>query len=169
MVEELLEFTRIQDGRFTLHVSTVDFPALVEECLYTYNELFRKEGLAVNYIPWEEDVPEIPGDPERLSQVVLNILDNASKYGKNGRKIDVRMSMDENNVYASIRDYGPGIPPDELPQVKKKFFKGSSKERGSGIGLAVCEEIVTRHNGSLDIVNAVGGGVNVTIRLPRRS
>lgn len=169
MVEELLEFTRIQDGRFTLHVSTVDFPALVEECLYTYNELFRKEGLAVNYIPCEQDVPEIPGDPERLSQVILNILDNACKYGKNGRKIDVRVSIDENNVYAAIRDYGPGIPPDELPQVKKKFFKGSSKERGSGIGLAVCEEIVTRHNGSLDIVNAVGGGVNVTVRLPRRS
>ena len=169
MVEELLEFTRIQDGRFTLHVSTVDFPALVEDCMYTYNELFRKEGLSVNYTPCSQDVPEIPGDPERLSQVVLNILDNACKYGKNGKKIDVAVTMDENSVYASIRDYGPGIPPDELPQVKQKFFKGSSKERGSGIGLAVCEEIVTRHNGSLDIVNAAGGGVNVTVRLPRRS
>ena len=169
MVEELLEFTRIQDGRFTLHVSTVDFPSLVEECLYTYNELFRKEGLAVNYVPCEEDIPEIPGDPERLSQVVLNILDNACKYGKNGKKIDVSVNMDDNSVRAIIRDYGPGIPPDELPQVKQKFFKGSSKERGSGIGLAVCDEIVSRHNGTLDIVNAVGGGVCVTVTLPRRS
>ncbi len=169
MVEELLEFTRIQDGRFTLHVSTVDFPALVEDCLYTYNELFRKEELAVNYIPCEEDIPEIPGDPERLSQVVLNILDNACKYGKNGKKIDVSVGMDDNSVHVSIRDYGPGIPADELPQVKKKFFKGSSKERGSGIGLAVCDEIVTRHNGVLDIVNASGGGVCVTVSLPRKS
>ena len=169
MVEELLEFTRIQDGRFTLQVSTVDFPALVEECMYTYNELFRKENIAVRYIPSSEDIPEIPGDPERLKQVVLNILDNACKYGKSGRRIDVSVGMDDTSVYTAIRDYGPGIPPDELPQVKKKFYKGSSKERGSGIGLAVCDEIVTRHNGVLDIVNAPGGGVCVTVSLPRRS
>ena len=81
----------------------------------------------------------------------------------------VSVGMDENSVFVSIRDYGPGIPPDELPQVKKKFFKGSSKERGSGIGLAVCDEIVTRHNGVLDIVNAPGGGVCVTVSLPKKT
>ena len=169
MVEELLEFTRIQDGRFTLHVSSVELPALVEDCLYTYNELFRHEGLAVTYVSPEEDLPAIPGDPERLSQVFLNILDNACKYGKNGKKIDVNITHDDTNVSVCIRDYGPGIPPAELPQVKKKFFKGSSKERGSGIGLAVCDEIVTRHNGTLDIANAAGGGVRVTVTLPRKA
>ena len=169
MVSELLDFTRIQDGRFTLNVSVVEFPALVEDCLYTYNELLRKENITVDYQPPEEDIPEIPGDPERLSQVVLNILDNACKYGKSGKKIDVRVGMDESSVFATVRDYGPGIPPAELPQVKQKFFKGSSKERGSGIGLAVCDEIMARHNGSLDIVNAPGGGVCVTIKLPRKS
>ena len=120
-------------------------------------------------MPSDDEIPEIPGDPERLKQVVLNILDNACKYGKNGKKIDVSVGMDDTSVYVAIRDYGPGIPPDELPQVKKKFYKGSSKERGSGIGLAVCDEIVTRHNGVLDIVNAPGGGVCVTVNLPRRS
>lgn len=169
MVEELLEFTRIQDGRFTLHVSTVDIPSLVEDCLYTYNELFRHEGMVVNYTSPDDDLPVIPGDPERLSQVFLNILDNACKYGKNGKKMDVGITYDDVNVSVSIRDYGPGIPPAELPQVKKKFFKGSSKERGSGIGLAVCEEIVTRHNGTLDISNAAGGGVRVVVTLPRKA
>ena len=115
MVEELLEFTRIQDGRFTLHVSTVELPALVEDCLYTYNELFRHEDLAVTYVSPEEDLPEIPGDPERLSQVFLNILDNACKYGKNGKKIDVNITHDDATVSVCIRDYGPGIPEAELP------------------------------------------------------
>ena len=65
-----------------------------------------------------------------------------------------------------IRDYGPGVPQEELPFIKNKFYKGTSKARGSGIGLAVCEEIVTRHEGVLDIGNAQGGGCAVTIRLP---
>ena len=168
MVEELLEFTRIQDGRFTLHVSTVDVGGMVEDCMFTYSELFRHEGLKVAYMPPEEEIAPIPGDPERLSQVVLNVLDNACKYGKNGKRIDVDLHADESFVYISIRDHGPGIPPAELPMVKKKFFKGSSKERGSGIGLAVCDEIVTRHNGKLEIRNAEGGGVCVTITLPRK-
>ena len=66
----------------------------------------------------------------------------------------------------TIRDYGPGVPEEELPHVKYKFYKGSSKARGSGIGLAVCDEIIARHNGTLEIGNAEGGGCIVTIRLP---
>ena len=65
-----------------------------------------------------------------------------------------------------IRDYGPGIPEEELPHVKMKFYKGSSKARGSGIGLAVCEEIVTMHGGVLTLENAEGGGTLVTISIP---
>ena len=65
-----------------------------------------------------------------------------------------------------VRDYGPGIPEEELPFLKNKFYKGSSKARGSGIGLAVCEEIVVRHEGRMDVSNAEGGGLKVTIRVP---
>jgi len=79
------------------------------------------------------------------------------------------IAMHAATVSVEVRDYGPGIPPDELPMVKKKFYKGSSKERGSGIGLAVCDEIMTRHNGRLDIANAPGGGTCVTITLPLKS
>ena len=65
-----------------------------------------------------------------------------------------------------IRDYGPGIPEDEIPLVKHKFYRGSSSVRGTGIGLAVCDEIVALHNGELTLENADGGGTLVTIRLP---
>ena len=65
-----------------------------------------------------------------------------------------------------IRDYGPGIPEDEIPLVKKKFYKGSSSVRGTGIGLAVCDEIVQMHNGTLTLENAEGGGTLVTVCLP---
>ena len=69
-------------------------------------------------------------------------------------------------VVVRIRDFGPGIPEDELPLVKKKFYKGSSKARGTGIGLAVSNEIVELHGGTLNLENADGGGTLVTVSLP---
>ena len=167
MVEDLLEFTRMQDGRFNLQMESVNLPELVEDMLFTYSELFRQAGMTISYDPPEEDYPEIPGDPARLSQVLLNLLDNACKYGREGKRIEVAIRKSATAQAFSVRDHGPGIPPEELSLVKNKFYKGStSKERGNGIGLAVCEEIVSRHNGKLTIYNADGGGLLVTVTLP---
>ena len=169
MVEELLEFSRIQDGRFTLSVELMDIKAELEDAVYTYREFFRREGIELNHFDCDEEFPPIAGDPERLRQVFCNLLDNAAKHGGSGKRIDTAIARDEDQVVITIRDYGPGIPAEELPHVKYKFYKGSSKARGSGIGLAVCDEIITRHEGTLDIDNAEGGGCIVTIHLPIRA
>ena len=169
MVEELLEFSRIQDGRFTLSVEPMDIKAELEDAVYTYREFFRREGIELNHFDCDEEFPPIAGDPERLRQVFCNLLDNAAKHGGSGKRIDTAIARDEDQVVITIRDYGPGIPAEELPHVKYKFYKGSSKARGSGIGLAVCDEIITRHEGTMDIDNAEGGGCIVTIHLPIRA
>ena len=169
MVEELLEVSRIQDGRFTLSVEPMDIKAELEDAVYTYREFFRREGIELNHFDCDEEFPPIAGDPERLRQVFCNLLDNAAKHGGSGKRIDTAIARDEDQVVITIRDYGPGIPAEELPHVKYKFYKGSSKARGSGIGLAVCDEIITRHEGTLDIDNAEGGGCIVTIHLPIRA
>ena len=169
MVEELLEFSRIQDGRFTLSVEPMDIKAELEDAVYTYREFFRREGIELNHFDCDEEFPPIAGDPERLRQVFCNLLENAAKHGGSGKRIDTAIARDEDQVVITIRDYGPGIPAEELPHVKYKFYKGSSKARGSGIGLAVCDEIITRHEGTLDIDNAEGGGCIVTIHLPIRA
>ena len=169
MVEELLEFSRIQDGRFTLSVEPMDIKAELEDAVYTYREFFRREGIELNHFDCDEEFPPIAGDPERLRQVFCNLLDNAAKHGGSGKRIDTAIARDEDQVVITIRDYGPGITAEELPHVKYKFYKGSSKARGSGIGLAVCDEIITRHEGTLDIDNAEGGGCIVTIHLPIRA
>ncbi len=72
-----------------------------------------------------------------------NVLDNAAKHGGSGKRIDVSVAAENGSMVIRVRDYGPGIPDEELPYVKQKFYKGSSKARGSGIGLAVCDEIMT--------------------------
>ena len=166
MVEELLEFSRIEDGRFTLSVEPLDLKAELEDAVYTYREFFRKEGIALEYTECPEEMIPISGDPGRLRQVFCNLLDNAAKHGGSGKRIAVHLSQQEGEYVITIRDFGPGIPEAELPYVKQKFYKGSSKARGSGIGLAVCDEIVQRHGGRLDIANAEGGGTVVTVYLP---
>ena len=166
LVEELLEFTRMEDGRFTLNIQQVDLAQELGETIFTYREHLRRDGIELTYTPWGEELPRISGDPERLRQVFYNILDNAAKHGRDGGKITVRTELEDGLVIVEIRDFGPGIPEDELEHVKMKFYKGSSKERGSGIGLAVCEEIVRYHNGRLAIQNTEDRGIVVTVELP---
>lgn len=166
MVEELLDFSKMEDGRFTLRIEPVDVQAEFEDTIYTYMELFRQENIELSYDGGEEVFPPIPADPERLKQVFSNVLDNAAKHGGAGKRIDAAVTGGAGGLVISVRDYGPGIPEAELPFVKQKFYKGSSKARGSGIGLAVCEEIIKMHEGEFDIANAPGGGCVVTITLP---
>ena len=166
MVADLLEFTRIQDGRFNLRMELVDIAAELEDSLFTYGKLMSEAGIEVSYEPPEYDIPLISGDPERLKQVFLNLLDNAAKHGGDGGKVDITLALRKDNVIIRIRDYGKGRPAGELPFVKNRFYKGSSKNRGSGIGLAVCDEIISRHGGRLSSANAEGGGCIAEICLP---
>lgn len=166
MVMDLLDFTRMQDGRMTLNMEMTDLHAEFEDTVYMYGSRLRQEGIQLRVLDNDEDFPEISCDPKRMRQVLLNILDNAAKHGGDGKYIDASMSQEGEHLVIRIRDYGPGIPEDELPLVKKKFYKGSSKARGSGIGLAVCDEIVEMHGGRLTLENAEGGGTLVTISIP---
>ena len=166
MVMELLDFTRMQDGRMTLHVEMTDIRCEFEDTVFMYGSRLAQEGIKLQYVDNGEDIPEIPCDAKRLRQVFLNILDNAAKHGGEGKRIEASMSYEKDWVIVRIRDFGPGIPEDEIPLVKKKFYKGSSKARGTGIGLAVCDEIVEMHGGVLTLENAQGGGTLVTVALP---
>ena len=166
MVEELLDFARIESGRMKLEVELFDLSIELYEAVYMYENLLQKSGIQLSY---DEDVEAnyyINGDRHRMKQVFLNILDNAAKYGADGKKIDITLRRDGGKIVASVRDYGQGIPEAELPFVKEKFYKGSSKQRGSGIGLAVTDEIVTLHGGTLDIASTLGAGTTVTVTLP---
>lgn len=166
MVGELLDFTRIQGGRFKLNMERMDPEAELADAVLTYSQLAVQENIALSYAPPDDPSPLINGDPERLKQVFLNIIDNALKHGAGGGRIDVAFAAVAGAVTVTVRDFGPGIAPDELGRVKERFYKGRGSGRGSGIGLAVCEEIVARHGGALAIANAEGGGVLVTVTLP---
>lgn len=166
MVVDLLDFTRLQDDKLTLNVEMADIRTEFEDTVFMYGSRLAQDGIHLEYLYNDQEIPMIPCDHARLRQVFLNILNNAAKHGGDGKRIEASMTYEDEQVVVRIRDYGHGIPPEELPLVKKKFYKGSSKARGTGIGLAISDEIVQMHGGTLELSNAPGGGALVTVRLP---
>ena len=118
MVEELLEFTRLQDGRFTLNVVPCDLRTEFEDTVFMYGSRLRQEGIVLDYLENDDDIPEIPCDSARMKQVFLNILDNAAKHGGEGGRITAEICREnadgQDSVVIRIRDFGPGIPEEEL-------------------------------------------------------
>ena len=168
-VEELLDFSRLQSGRMTLRLVKTDIFAELAETLFTFCERAMREGIEVRY-----SIPDLPApadaDPNRLKQVFMNILDNALKYSRAPSKIFVKAEYSELNgadaVKISIADQGCGISKEDLPHVFDKFYKANVSVRGSGIGLAVTNEIINLHKGKLEIDSEEGRGTLVTIYLP---
>lgn len=165
MVEELLDFSRIQDGRFKLNKDKMDILAELEEAVLIYTEHAHREGKQLIYHDIEM-LPFIYGDRNRIRQVFINIIDNALKYSDEGDTVTVRAEADENNIVITVSDTGCGIAEKDLPLVKEKFYKANNTRRGSGIGLAVAAEIVSMHDGTLDIDSEENVGTTVTITLP---
>ena len=166
MVEELLDFSRMQNGRFTLTKNTMDILAELGDAVLIYTEKARSEGIDVIYE--EPDMlPFVYGDRNRLRQVFINVIDNAIKYSDKGGVVSVQALMaDAETIEIDISDTGCGISQQDLPKIKTKFYKANHTRRGSGIGLAVADEIVTMHGGKLEIFSEQGAGTTVTITLP---
>lgn len=166
MVEDLMDYARIESGRMKLEIENFDVSMELYEAVYMYRNLLEKEGVKLDYNGDPKEDYFISGDRHRMKQVFLNVIDNAAKYGADGKKIKVTIIRRPSQVVVKVRDFGPGIPEAELPFVKEKFYKGSSKQRGSGIGLAVSDEIVKLHGGTLEIQSRPGEGTVVVITVP---
>lgn len=165
MVEELLDFSRIQDNRLTLQKDTIDILAELGETVLIYQERARALGITLNYYE-PEMLPFVYGDKNRLRQVFINIVDNAIKYSDKGDTVSVEAYEENNEIVITVSDTGMGISKDDLPKIKTKFFKANHTRRGSGIGLAVADEIIQRHDGTLSINSEQGVGTTVMITLP---
>ncbi len=165
MVEELLDFSRMESGHLAMRMERIDLTPDIEDVVFMYMDSIRREGIVLEYDEADE-LPEIIGDRNRLRQVFLNLLDNAIKHGGEGKRVRVETYAEAQTLVISVRDFGAGIPPDELAHVKERFYKGSSKARGSGIGLAIADEIMKLHGGRLDIQSVVGQGTVATMTLP---
>ncbi|MBP5460359.1 MAG: HAMP domain-containing histidine kinase, partial [Clostridia bacterium] len=156
-----------------LRYEKIDILAELDDTIFVFKDRSMREGIELIY-----NVPHVPapaeGDPNRINQVFVNILDNAFKYTEQGGKITVFAEMippeeeggDKSTLRVFVEDTGIGISEEELPKVRKKFYKSNISSRGSGIGLAVVDEIVKMHGGTMDIQSEVGVGTCVILSFP---
>lgn len=165
MVEELLDFSRMQNGRFTLVKATIDILAELGEAVLIYQERAYKEKINIVYYE-PQMLPFVYGDKNRLRQVFINIIDNAIKYSDPGDTVTIDAGAEDEKIIISISDTGCGIKEADLAKVKTKFYKANHSRRGSGIGLAVADEIINMHGGTLTLDSTENVGTTVTIELP---
>lgn len=167
LVEELLDFSRMESGKMTLKNERIDIAKELTEILEVFRERSGREGIALI-----TDVPArgitFTGDGNRLKQAFVNIIDNSFKYNKNGGFVKIKLKDSPKNVKIIVEDNGCGISKNDLPRIREKFYKANNSVRGSGIGLAVTDEIIKLHGGEMMIDSKLGKGTVITLVLPHR-
>lgn len=165
MVEELLDFSRLTSGNMKLRKR---FESVEDNVKYIKNYLnprAKRENVDFQVF-CQPNIPEIYMDPDRIKQILLNLVDNAIKFNKSGGFVFLNVLTDNNNLVMTVEDNGCGISKEELPRVKEKFYKGKNSKSQNGIGLSICDEIIKLHNGTFDIESELDKGTKITVKIP---
>lgn len=170
VVNDILDLARAEVGGLDIEPCEVDFVQALEELGPTITGLARAGALELTMsIP--SDLPNVSADPQRLREILLNLIDNAVKYTPPGGKISLIADVSDGSVSISVRDSGPGIPKEVGDQIFEPFYrvKGTKVQKGrssSGLGLALTKRLVEAHGGSIGYREGPGQGTTFTFTLP---
>lgn len=165
LVEEILDFSKLQQNQMKLSIGVVDVKVLLQETIL--NVWAKAEKKRIHLLLECEDAIFVKGDANRLKQVFLNLVDNAVKFSHEDSSIELsakRLSATETAIM--VRDSGIGISEAHISRVKDRFFQVDALNGGTGLGLAISQQIVELHNGTLDMASELGKGTEVTVILP---
>ena len=163
LVTELLDISRLETGRLVLRRQMVDLAPLARSVV-------EKVGMAIPEldctVAFPSDLPWVYADPDKVEQVLTNLVENAAKYGS-PKAMQVTGELEEGAVAVAVRDTGEGIPPEDLPRVFTKFFRRDhGRPTGTGLGLWISQGLVEAHGGSLTAASTVGDGSTFRFTLP---
>ncbi|MGI5935845.1 MAG: sensor histidine kinase [Oscillospiraceae bacterium] len=169
IVQDLLTLSRFDAGSFEMVFEEFSFEKSVKD-VYNAMLLEAQKRNQKFTLEFESSLPNIRGDRTRVEQVLINMVSNAIKYTQNGGRIRITAGGSRDYVWASVKDNGAGIPPADVPRVFDRFYrvdKARSRESGgTGLGLSIAKEIVTRHNGTIELESQLGKGTTITVTLP---
>ncbi|MCE1235150.1 MAG: ATP-binding protein [Hyphomicrobiales bacterium] len=171
LINEILDISRIEAGRYTLNEESVTLPYVVEDCVHLIGLRARSKGLTIAE-QYEDGMPKIWADERAMRQIVLNLLSNAVKFTPTGGAITVKVGWTAGGgQYVAVKDTGPGIPEEEIPIVLSRFGQGSiaikSAEQGTGLGLNIVQALIGMHGGTFDLRSKLREGTEVTVTIPQ--
>jgi two-component system cell cycle sensor histidine kinase PleC len=170
LINEILDLSRIEAGRYELNEEAVSLVGVVEDCHHLV-KLRAKNRLITIHEMFEADLPRVWADERAIRQIALNLLSNAIKFTPQGGEIWIKVGWTASGgQYFSVKDTGPGIPEDEIPVVLASFGQGSnaikSAEQGAGLGLPIAKSLVDLHGGTFTLKSKLRVGTEVIIALP---
>jgi two-component system sensor histidine kinase BaeS len=170
LVDDLYELSLSDAGALNYHKITLDPLELITSSVAMFQHSFVDKGLALHLKCCGKITAQLFADPERLQQLLTNLLENSLRYTDAGGEVEVLVEQGENQLSLSICDSAPGVPPDELPRLFERLYRGeSSRNRalgGRGLGLSLCQNIVAAHGGEISAQTAELGGLCVVVQLP---
>jgi signal transduction histidine kinase len=169
LVNELLDMSRIQSGRLTLDREPLDLSEVIAEATETIRPMAERAGIQLDlHMPSEAIL--VTGDRARLTQVLLNLLTNATEFVPPQGKVTVQAGATNGMARVSVADNGPGIPPAERPYIFDRFYRGRLAEQGRhaglGLGLPIAKALVELHNGSMWVESGMNRGATFVFTLP---
>ena len=171
LVNNLLDFARLERDRHPLQLEPVNIAELVDKELDGYRHQIQRDGFQINK-EIESGIPETLADPNAIMTAFLNLLDNSVKYSGDNKEITIRVGRSNGFIDLSIVDHGPGIPLEEQQKIFEKFYRGSNVTglgiRGSGMGLSITKRVADMHGGEVRLESSPGKGSTFTLRIPIR-
>jgi two-component system cell cycle sensor histidine kinase PleC len=170
LINEILDLSRIEAGRYELNEEPVSLPVVVEDCTHLLKMRAQNRGITVHNV-FEPDLPRLWADERALRQICLNLLSNAIKFTPPGGEIWLKVGWTASGgQYMSCKDTGPGIPEEEIPVVLSSFGQGSnaikSAEQGAGLGLPIAKSLVDMHGGTFTLKSKVRIGTELIATFP---
>ena len=163
----VLNAARIEAGEFVLHAEPISVLPIVQQVV----DQIRARAINRPFnMPTKPGLPLVFADRDRLAEVLANLLDNADKYSASGKEVVIEARADQVEVILSVRDFGPGLPSDDLEQVFNKFYRADNSDSqasyGYGLGLYVCRQLIEAQLGRIWAENHPGGGAIFSFTIP---
>jgi signal transduction histidine kinase len=169
IANDFLDLQAIRTGTIKLEKKPVNLNEVVDSVVTQYQAYAKDKEVSLR-LDLESQVPEVTADPDRLTQIISNLVSNAIKFSPEGASVGVRTRISEKQLFFEVVDTGPGIPEDEIPLLFKEFSRLSNKptggEKSSGVGLSIAQQLIELHGGKIGVRSRVGKGSLFWFTLP---
>ena len=169
LIDNILDFAKMEEGKKEFEFKTVEIGPLLEEVVSTIQQQVRHEGFTIE-VEFDKSLPSIQADRTAIIQAITNLIDNGIKYSAGAKKVCVRGFTENQYLIIAVQDFGVGIKPEEIDKVFERFYRGGDEltrtVKGSGLGLTLVKQIVKAHHGTVHVESEPGRGSTFSIRLP---